>query len=95
MNDVPVLDLADVTWHADGRVILDAISWRVGRGEHWVILGPNGAGKTTLLKLACGYIWPNGGGRILRNGEELVDLRDPAPQCRLGEQHAEHTDPAR
>jgi len=60
----------------DGRVILDRITWCVRRGEHWAILGPNGAGKTTLLRLACGSIWPNGGGRILRNGEDLVDLRE-------------------
>jgi iron complex transport system ATP-binding protein len=76
VSDIPVLDLRDVTWLADGRTILDRITWRVERGEHWAILGPNGAGKTTLLRLACGYIWPNGGGRILRNGEELVDLRE-------------------
>ena len=76
MSCVSVLDLRDVTYLADGRAILDAITWRISRGEHWAILGPNGAGKTTLLKLACGYIWPNGGGVILRNGEDLVDLRE-------------------
>ncbi len=76
VSDVPILDLRDVTWLADDRAILHQITWCVRRGEHWAILGPNGAGKTTLLRLACGYIWPNGGGRILRNGEELVDLRE-------------------
>jgi iron complex transport system ATP-binding protein len=76
VNDGAVLDFRDVTWLADGREILHRITWCVRRGEHWAILGPNGAGKTTLLRLACGYLWPNGGGRILRNGEELVDLRE-------------------
>jgi iron complex transport system ATP-binding protein len=76
MPDVPVLDLRDVTYLADNRVILDRITWRIAPGEHWAILGPNGAGKTTLLKLACGYIWPNGGGAILRGGQDLVDLRE-------------------
>lgn len=75
-NDTPVLDLEGVTWLADNKVILDTVTWRVRRGEHWAILGANGAGKTTLLKMACGYIWPNGGGRILRNGQEYVDLRE-------------------
>ena len=32
-----------------GEVILDNVSWRVERGEHWVILGANGSGKTSLL----------------------------------------------
>ena len=76
VHDVPVLDLRDVTWLADDRVILDAITWRIDPGQHWAILGPNGAGKTTLLNLACGYLWPNGGGTILRNGEDLLDLRE-------------------
>jgi iron complex transport system ATP-binding protein len=76
VHDAPVLDLRDVTWLADDRVILDAITWRIDPGQHWAILGPNGAGKTTLLNLACGYLWPNGGGTILRNGEDLLDLRE-------------------
>ena len=41
-----------------------------------MILGPNGSGKTTLLKMACGYLWPNQGGVIYRNGSRRVDLRE-------------------
>jgi iron complex transport system ATP-binding protein len=37
------------------------------------VLGPNGSGKTTLLRIACGYLWPTTG-RVLRLGEELIDL---------------------
>jgi iron complex transport system ATP-binding protein len=75
-DNIPVLDLDGVTWRVDGRAILDRITWQVQRGQHWVILGPNGAGKTTLLKMACGFIWPNGGGRVLRKGQEFLDLRE-------------------
>jgi len=67
--------LEDVSWAAGSRTILDAVSWRIRPGEHGAILGPNGAGKTTLLRLACGYIWPNAGGKIRRLGKELLDLR--------------------
>jgi len=45
-------------------------------GGALAILGPNGAGKTTLLKIVCGYVWPNAGGQIYRNGEPDVDLGD-------------------
>lgn len=76
MQNAPVLDIRDVTWRANGRVILDSITWRIDPGQHWAVLGPNGAGKTTLLNLACGYLWPNGGGTILRSGQDLVDLRE-------------------
>jgi iron complex transport system ATP-binding protein len=53
--------------------ILADINWRIERGQHWAVLGPNGSGKTTLLKIACGYLWPTSG-RVLRLGQELLDL---------------------
>lgn len=42
-------------------VILDGISWRVERGQHWVILGANGSGKTSLLSALLGYLTPTDG----------------------------------
>lgn len=72
----PILDIRQVSYKIDKKLILDRISWQLQRGEHWAIMGPNGAGKTTLLKIACGYLWPNSGGCIYRNGEPLADLRE-------------------
>jgi len=71
----PLIDLRDVSFRADGQLIVEKASWQVRRGEHWAVLGANGSGKTTLLRLACGYLWPNAGGRIFRLGEVLTDLR--------------------
>ena len=76
MKPTPALELRDVSYVADGKTILHAVNWIVRRGEHWAILGPNGSGKTTLLKLACGYLWPNAGGVVRRQGEELAYLPD-------------------
>ena len=45
----------------DGTVILDAVNWRVRRGEHWVMLGANGSGKTSLLSALSGYLMPTSG----------------------------------
>ncbi len=45
----------------DGTVILNDASWRVRRGEHWVILGANGSGKTSLLSALTGYLMPTAG----------------------------------
>ena len=72
----PILDIHRISYKINGRMILNRVSWQVGRGQHWVVLGPNGAGKTTLLRIACGYIWPNSGGQIYRDGSDLVDLRE-------------------
>jgi iron complex transport system ATP-binding protein len=55
--------------------ILADIDWRIERGQHWAVLGPNGSGKTTLLRILCGYLWPTSG-RVLRLGQELVDLSE-------------------
>ena len=76
MKTTPALELRNVSYIANGKKILAAVSWTVQPGESWAILGPNGCGKTTLLKLACGYIWPNAGGEIFRNGKTLTDLRE-------------------
>jgi len=72
----PILDIEAVSYEAGGKRIIDSATWRVERGEHWAVLGPNGAGKTTLLRLACGYLWPNAGGVVRREGSELADLRE-------------------
>jgi iron complex transport system ATP-binding protein len=74
MKQTPALELRDVSYSANGKPILHSINWTVYPGEHWAILGPNGSGKTTLLKLACGYLWPNAGGIVLRKGKVLTYL---------------------
>jgi len=74
VKKIPAIELRDVSYIADGKKILDSISWTVRQGEHWAILGPNGSGKTTLLKIACGYLWPNDGGVVYRRGKELINL---------------------
>jgi iron complex transport system ATP-binding protein len=42
-------------------VILNDVSWRVKRGEHWAILGANGSGKTSLLNALTAYLSPTAG----------------------------------
>jgi iron complex transport system ATP-binding protein len=71
---IPLLELRDVTYALNGKNILEHVSWTVRQGEHWAILGANGAGKTSLLKIVCGDLWPNGGGEVYRNGQDLLDL---------------------
>jgi len=71
-----IIDIQDLGYCIGGVSILADINWQIRRGERWAVLGANGAGKTTLLRAMCGYIWPNAGGKILRGGERLVNLRE-------------------
>ncbi len=72
----PILELSQVSYAIGEKRVLDDVSWRIEHGQHWALLGRNGAGKTTLLRIACGYLWPNAGGNVLRNGRQLTDLHE-------------------
>ncbi|MGI8879516.1 MAG: ABC-F family ATP-binding cassette domain-containing protein [Jatrophihabitans sp.] len=52
---------------ADGTVLLDDVTFRVGEGRRVALVGANGAGKTTLLRLIAGDI-PAQSGSIARSG---------------------------
>ena len=60
-----VLEVTGLSIHRGNTVILDDVSWRVNRGEHWVILGANGSGKTSLLSALTGYFMPTDGEIVL------------------------------
>jgi iron complex transport system ATP-binding protein len=57
----PMLEVSGLRIQRGRTVILDDISWRAVRGEHWVILGANGSGKTSLLSGLTGYLMPTAG----------------------------------
>ena len=56
-----VLEVCNLQVRRGKTTILDSVSWRVERGQHWVILGANGSGKTSLLSALTGYLTPSGG----------------------------------
>jgi len=57
----PILEISNLSIRRGGTGILNGVSWRVGRGQHWAILGANGAGKTSLLSALTGYLMPTAG----------------------------------
>jgi iron complex transport system ATP-binding protein len=71
-----VLELKDVDFVRDGKLLLAGVSLTVGEGERWALLGPNGAGKSTLLGL-CGAITHPTRGTVEILGRRLgtVDIR--------------------
>jgi ATP-binding cassette subfamily F protein uup len=65
-----LVNLESVTAHVPGdasRVLLDAVSLGVERGERVGVVGLNGGGKTTLLDIITGVREPDGG-RVSRVG---------------------------
>jgi iron complex transport system ATP-binding protein len=56
-----ILNVQQLRIERGGTVILQDISWRIQRGEHWAVLGANGSGKTSLLSAITGYLMPTAG----------------------------------
>ncbi|MBN9477039.1 MAG: nodulation factor ABC transporter ATP-binding protein NodI [Bordetella sp. SCN 67-23] len=68
----PALQVQRLDKRYGGRVIVDALSFEIARGECYGLLGPNGAGKTTTLRSILG-LTPVDGGSI-----RLLDYPVPA-----------------
>lgn len=47
----------------DGKIMAHVPSFRINKGERWLITGPSGAGKSSLLRAIAG-LWPFGAGEI-------------------------------
>lgn len=56
-----ILEILNLRIQRGSTTILDGVSWRVERGQHWAILGANGSGKTSLLSALTGYLMPSEG----------------------------------
>lgn len=69
---VPAIEFHDVSLAFDDQVVLDAINFRVRRGETKIVLGGSGTGKSTIINLVLGLIKPDSG-HIVIDGEDVTD----------------------
>jgi ABC-type bacteriocin/lantibiotic exporter with double-glycine peptidase domain len=84
------IELANVSVHAAGHTILEAINLKIEPGDHVAIVGVSGAGKSSLLGLFLGWYRPAEGSLLVDGaaleGAHLDQLRkdtawiDPAVQ---------------
>ena len=55
------IEVTQLTKQYGQQKAVDAISFKVGKGEIVGFLGPNGAGKSTTMKIITGYLEADGG----------------------------------
>ncbi|MBA2649106.1 MAG: ATP-binding cassette domain-containing protein [Legionella sp.] len=67
------VEIQQVTFTRNERLIFDAIDLKVERGKITAIMGPSGSGKTTLLRLIGAQLTPDSG-RILVNNKDMHQL---------------------
>lgn len=70
MEREAVIQVDNFTAAYGNTVVIDNISFSVGKGEVFIILGGSGCGKSTLLKHMIGLYRP-AAGRILIDGDDL------------------------
>jgi len=72
MSDI-LIDIQNMTFKRDERVIYDNVSLSIPRGKVTAIMGPSGIGKTTLLRLIGGQLKPESG-KILFDQQNIPTL---------------------
>lgn len=72
MSDI-LVDIQNLTFKREERVIYDDISLSIPAGKVTAIMGPSGIGKTTLLRLIGGQLKPDSG-KILFDGNDIPTL---------------------
>ncbi|QQC93053.1 ABC transporter ATP-binding protein [Streptomyces alfalfae] len=61
-------------WTANGRAVVDGVTFTVPQGSFTGLIGPNGSGKSTVLRLLAGVRRPSAG-RALLAGSDLWALK--------------------
>jgi ribosome-dependent ATPase len=79
---VPAIEADGLTMRFGEFTAVNAVSFRIERGEIFGFLGSNGCGKTTTMKMLTGLLPPSAGDAKLFG--QSVDPRDLATRKRVG-----------
>jgi ribosome-dependent ATPase len=81
-GDVPAIEADGLTMRFGEFTAVNAVSFRIERGEIFGFLGSNGCGKTTTMKMLTGLLPPSAGNASLFG--QLVDPHDIETRKRVG-----------
>jgi phospholipid/cholesterol/gamma-HCH transport system ATP-binding protein len=72
-SDTPAVELTDVSFAYDVRLVLTDITMTIPRGKIVAIMGGSGCGKTTILRLIGGALKPKSGS-VRVGGQSVPDM---------------------
>ena len=75
----PIIVFDDVSISFGEHVVLENVSFSVGRGQTLCILGRSGVGKSVALRILMGFLKPNSGS-VRVEGKEITDLGEDGMQ---------------
>lgn len=81
MSD-PILETRSLTVSFGGVKAVNAVDFKLSRGELRCLIGPNGAGKSTFFKAITGQLRPTSGHALYRG--RTIDGLQPHQIARLG-----------
>lgn len=72
---VPAIEFRNVFLSFDDRLVLNDVSFELGRGEMILLTGVSGSGKSMLLRLAIGLLKADSG-QIFVAGKEIQEMNE-------------------
>jgi putative ABC transport system ATP-binding protein len=82
-KDSVILSVKNLSYHVDGRTILEDISFEMCAGDRLAVFGPSGAGKSTLIRLINRLDEPTSG-TVLVAGEDYRKIPPRDLRRRVG-----------
>ena len=88
-NQIPVLEIKNVTKTFGSTAALNSINFELLPGEIHAVAGENGAGKSTLMKIINGIHQPDSGDIYINGKKEIVSNPLVAQKLGIGFVHQE------
>lgn len=79
-EETPLVTMSALTVRRNGRLVLDDITFKLNKGESWMVAGATGSGKTTFLQALAGQFSAGSGTLHRRVATEFVSFKEESNQ---------------